>query len=109
MRRPTSVGLKEHPLLPSFLSFFHRTRDKMLRDLCRAGVEGMTDLSGAGKYQMYKELVASILALVISIAIVAFVGKFLWNSTVAELFTIVRPVRSAWQMVGLMILFALFR
>ncbi len=81
----------------------------MLRDLCRAGIEGMTDVSGSGQYQMYKELVASILALVISIAIVAFVGKFLWNSTVAELFTIVRPVRSAWQMVGLMILLALFR
>jgi hypothetical protein len=81
----------------------------MLRDLCRAGVEGMTDMSGSGRYQMYKELVASILSLVISIAIVAFVGKFLWNTTVAELFTIVRPVRSAWQIIGLMLLMALFR
>lgn len=58
---------------------------------------------------MYKELVASILALVISITIVSFVGKFLWNTTVAELFTIVRPVRSVWQIVGLMLLMALFR
>jgi hypothetical protein len=58
---------------------------------------------------MYKELVASILAMVLSIAIVAFVGKFLWNNTVAELFTIVRPVRSAWQMVGLLLLMALLR
>jgi hypothetical protein len=81
----------------------------MLRDLCRAGVEGMTDMSGSGRYQMYKELVASILALVISITIVSFVGKFLWNTTVAELFTIVRPVRSVWQIVGLMLLMALFR
>lgn len=81
----------------------------MLRDLCRAGVEGMTDVSGSGRYQMYKELVASILALVISIAIVAFIGKFLWNSTVAELFTVVRPVRSAWQIIGLLLLVSLFR
>jgi hypothetical protein len=81
----------------------------MLRDLCRAGVEGMTDMSGAGRYQMYKELVASILALVLSITIVAFVGKFLWNTTVAELFTVVRPVRSAWQIIGLMLLMALLR
>lgn len=69
----------------------------------------MTDMSGAGRYQMYKELVASILALVLSIAIVAFVGKFLWNTTVAELFTVVRPVRSAWQIIGLMLLMALLR
>ena len=69
----------------------------------------MTDMSGSGRYQMYKELVASILSLVISIAIVAFVGKFLWNTTVAELFTVVRPVRSAWQIVGLLLLMALFR
>ncbi len=81
----------------------------MLRDLCRAGVEGMADMSGSGRYQMYKELVASILSLVISIAIIAFVGKFLWNTTVAELFTIVRPVRSVWQIIGLMLLMALFR
>ena len=66
-------------------------------------------MSGSGRYQMYKELVASILSLVISIAIVAFVGKFLWNTTVAELFTVVRPVRSAWQIVGLLLLMALFR
>ena len=66
-------------------------------------------MSGAGRYQMYKELVASILALVLSITIVAFVGKFLWNTTVAELFTIVRPVRSAWQIIGLMLLMALMR
>ena len=81
----------------------------MLQNLCRAGVEGMTDMSGSGRYQIYKELVASILALVISITIVSFVGKFLWNTTVAELFTIVRPVRSVWQIVGLMLLMALFR
>ena len=66
-------------------------------------------MSGAGRYQMYKELVASILALVLSITIVAFVGKFLWNTTVAELFTVVRPVRSAWQIIGLMLLMALLR
>lgn len=81
----------------------------MLRNLCRAGVEGMTDLSDSGRYQMYKELVASILSLVISITIIAFVGKFLWNTTIAELFTVVRPVRSVWQIIGLMILIALFQ
>jgi hypothetical protein len=30
------------------------------------------------------------------------VGKFLWNTTVAELFTFARPVQSVWQIIGLM-------
>lgn len=80
----------------------------MLGDLCRAGVECMTDMSGS-KRELYKQVIASILALVISILIVAFIGKWLWNSTVAELFTFTRPVRSVWQIIGLMLFIALLK
>jgi hypothetical protein len=69
----------------------------------------MSDVSGTGRREMYKQLVASILSLIIAIVIIAFVGRFLWNSTVVELFTFVRPVQSAWQIIGLMILISLFR
>jgi hypothetical protein len=84
----------------------------MLGDLCRAGVECMTDMSGSegsSRRQLYKEVIASILALVISILIVAFIGKWLWNTSIAELFTFVRPVRSVWQIIGLMLFIALMR
>lgn len=82
----------------------------MLKDLCRAGVEGMTDMSGSSERRdLYKELIASILALVISIVIIAFIGKWLWNTSIAELFTFVRPVRSIWQLIGLMIFISLFK
>ncbi len=83
----------------------------MLRDLCLAGVECMSDMSGSqtGRRDMYKGLVASILSLVIALTIIAFVGKWLWNTTVAELFTFARPVRSVWQIIGLMILVSLFK
>ena len=83
----------------------------MLKEICRAGVEGMTDMSGstAGRREIYKELVAQILALVIAIVIIAFVGKWLWNNSVAELFTFARPVRSVWQIIALMFLVALMR
>jgi len=75
----------------------------MLKDLCRAGVEGMTDMSGSsGHKQLYKEVISQILALVIAITIVSFVGKWLWNNSVAELFTFTRPVRSVWQIIALM-------
>jgi hypothetical protein len=81
----------------------------MLRELCRAGVEGMTDMSGSsvGRREIYKELIASIISLILAILIVAFVGKWLWNTTVAELFTFVRPVRSVWQIIGLMLFLSL--
>jgi hypothetical protein len=78
------------------------------------GVEGFTraavDMatSGPGKFDSYKDMLASILSLVLSIVIIAFVGKFLWNETVADLFTFARPVKSVWQIIGLMILLRLF-
>ncbi len=83
----------------------------MLKDLCRAGVEGMTDMSGSGssRHEIYKDLIASILSLIIAVLIVAFVGKWLWNTTVAELFTFVRPVRSVWQIIGLMLFISLIQ
>jgi hypothetical protein len=83
----------------------------MLTELCRAGVEGMTDMSGSssGRREIYKELVAQILALVIAIIIIAFVGKWLWNNSVAELFTFARPVRSVWQIIALMLFLSLMR
>jgi ABC-type antimicrobial peptide transport system permease subunit len=83
----------------------------MLKDLCRAGIEGMTDMSGSGsgRREIYKEVIASILSLMIAILIVAFVGKWLWNNSVAELFTFARPVRSVWQIIALMLFLALIR
>jgi hypothetical protein len=82
----------------------------MLKDLCRAGIEGMTDMSGSnGRREMYADVIASVLALVIAILIVAFVGKFLWNNSVAELFTFARPVRSVWQIIALMLLVSLMK
>ena len=82
---------------------------KMLKNLCRAGIEGMTDMSGsqAGRREIYKDVVAQLLALVIAVLIVAFVGKWLWNNSVAELFTFARPVRSVWQIIALMIFLSL--
>ena len=78
------------------------------------GVEGFTRsavdyaTSGPGNLNSFRDMLASVLSLFLSIAIVAFVGKFLWNETVADLFTFARPVKSVWQIIGLMILLRLF-
>ena len=49
----------------------------------------------------YIELSATIMAFVASVVIMAFIGKWLWNSIVVDLFTVARPVRSVWQVIGL--------
>ena len=81
----------------------------MIKDLCRAGIGCMTDMSGPGKKDMYMDVVATIMALLLSIVIVAFVGKYLWNTTVAELFTFARPVQAVWQIIGLMLFISLVK
>jgi len=81
----------------------------MLQGLCLAGVECMTDMSGSNRQESYKNVVASLLAFVIAILILSFVGKYLWNASVAELFTFARPVQSVWQIIALMLLMSLFR
>ena len=84
---------------------------EMLQALCRAGLECMTDMPGSSsnRHESYKSVVASILSLVIAILIISFVGKYLWNVSVAELFTFARPVQSVWQIIALMLLLSLFR
>jgi hypothetical protein len=82
----------------------------MMQRICETFVDAVADVSGSNsRRELYKGLVASILSLILSIVIVAFIGKWLWNTTVAELFTFVRPVRSAWQIIGLMIFVSLMK
>ena len=49
------------------------------------------------------DLVSALLAFVVSVLIISFVGKLLWNSVVFDLFTFVKPARSVWQILGLAI------
>jgi hypothetical protein len=53
--------------------------------------------------------VASLLAFVVALVIVGLFGKLLWNNVVVELFTFAKPVRSVWQIIGLMIFLALMK
>ncbi len=53
--------------------------------------------------QSYVDFISALLALVLSIVIIAFVGKLLWNSVVLDLFTIAKPARNVWQIIGLAI------
>lgn len=57
----------------------------------------------------YKTIIVTIITFIISVLLIALLGKFLWNVSVAQLFTIARPVDSGWQIIALMILLSLLR
>jgi hypothetical protein len=73
-------------------------------------VEGYTNPGGTEAYKstpVYSEALAAILALIISLIIVAFAGLWLWNYSIVSLFEFARPAKSIFQILGLMIFVAL--
>lgn len=84
----------------------------LLQRACYAAIDGFTDLGSGNtvkRREVYMELIASLLALFLSIIIIAFIGKWLWNNIVVDLFTFVKPARNVWQIIGLMVFWALVR
>jgi len=82
----------------------------LLNSACKAAVEGFVSQDGADpgkKREVYTDFLAVLLALVLSLLILSFVGKLLWNSVLVDLFTFLKPARSFWQILGLMIFVSL--
>ena len=80
----------------------------MLGATCKAALEGFLDVGSAEKRrETYVNFVAALLAFLIALTIMAFVGKLLWNNVVVDLFSFARPARSVWQVLGLMIFVSL--
>lgn len=50
----------------------------------------------------------SFLTVVVIFTIMLFAGKYLWNNVAVNLFTVIKPVKSVWQLVGLALLVSLF-
>ena len=96
-----------------------------LQTACKGLIESFTDGSGiaipVGQSQnnpiivmpanksALVEVGAAILSFSIVLTLVAMVGKFLWNDVIVDLFTIARPVKSVWPIIGLMIFMSLIR
>ena len=82
----------------------------MLQQAARSAIEGFTSGKDADKKRdAYVDFLSIVLAFVIAFVILGFIGKLLWNSVVVELFTIAKPAKSFWQIIGLMILISLLR
>ena len=57
--------------------------------------------------EAYADLATKLLAFIISLIILGFIGKFLWNGVIVDLLSIAKPAKSIWQIIGLMILISL--
>jgi hypothetical protein len=80
----------------------------MLSAACHAAVEGFVGAeSSTSKRDAYVEFASILLAYVLSIVILGFVGKLLWNGVIVDLFSFAKPARSFWQVIGLMIFISL--
>ena len=74
----------------------------------RAAVEGFLDTGNAEKRRdAYADFVSVILTYILALIILSFFGKLLWNSVIVDLFTCVRPARSTWHILGLLVFVSL--
>ena len=82
----------------------------VLSNLMRAAVEGYTNPGGAEAYKplpAYADAMASLLAFFLALALISFIGMWLWNFSVVPLFEFARPAKSIFQILGLMIFVSL--
>ena len=71
----------------------------------RALVQGFSDY-GTGSdssRDVYMDTLSVILAFVISLVILAFIGQLLWNNVVVDLFSFAKPAKSFLHILGLMV------
>ena len=74
----------------------------------RAAVEGFSGAQNSqARRDAYVDFVAFLLAFIICLVILGFLGKWLWNEVVVDLFSFAKPARSLWQIVGLMFFMAI--
>lgn len=75
---------------------------------CKAALEGFTGTSDSKERRnAYVDFIAFLLAFIIAMIILGFIGKLLWNDVVVELFTCVKTARSVWHIIGFYIFVSL--
>ena len=76
----------------------------------KATVEGFVGtMSSEKRRDAYVDFLAVVMSFALSLVILGFVGKYLWNNIVVDLFSFAKPAKSFWQIVGLMIFVSLIR
>jgi len=65
--------------------------------------------SSESRRDAYVDFLSTVIAFVLALVILGFIGKYLWNNVVVDLVSIAKPAKSFWQIVGLMIFISLVR
>ena len=80
----------------------------VLNAAVKAGVEGFMDNGNAERRRVaYVDFMTQILVFVLVLVVLGFIGKYLWNGVVVDLFSVAKPARSVWQILGLMVFISL--
>jgi len=80
----------------------------IVKSAAKATIEGFVGLqSSEARRDAYVDFSATLLAFVISVVLIAFIGRYLWDNVVVDLFSFARPSRSIWQILGLMVFVAI--
>ena len=53
------------------------------------------------------EMIGAIISSVLYLVIILIFGEFLWNKVLCRVVTIVKPVKSIWELLGIMLLFGI--
>ena len=76
----------------------------------KATLEGVIGSpSSESRRDAYVDFLSTVIAFVLALVILGFIGKYLWNNVVVDLVSIAKPAKSFWQIVGLMIFISLVR
>lgn len=71
----------------------------------KATVEGFVGMSSSEhRRNTYVDFLAVVFAFILALVILAFIGKYLWNTVVVELVSVAKPAKSVWHILGLMLL-----
>lgn len=74
----------------------------------RAAVEGFVGMNSAEhRRDTYINFLSIMFAFIISLILIGFIGKYLWNYVVVELISFAKPAKSFWQIIGLTLFLAL--
>ena len=80
----------------------------LLSSGCKAAIEGFSSNEDPSRRrEAFTDVFAVLLAFIISLVLLGFIGKYLWNNVVVELVSFAKPARSFWQILGLMIFVSL--
>ena len=80
----------------------------LIGSACKATVEGFAGLTDSdSRKAAYVNLASAVIAYIVAIVIMAFIGKWLWNYAVVDLISVAKPARSIWQLVALMFLISI--